>query len=91
MNSSSSTMNEEPDALSVVNQPRDLVADPLNRRAIVQDQGSLLALKYLAECCANRDKIKGEPGMMLSLQNIIQKTTTPGEAKKTEIYVKRLC
>ncbi|GAB1287400.1 Armadillo repeat-containing protein 1 [Apodemus speciosus] len=92
MNSSSSTMNEEPDALSVVNQLRDLAADPLNRRAIVQDQGclpglilfmdhpnppvvhsALLALRYLAECRANRDKMKGELGMMLSLQNVIQK------------------
>lgn len=44
MNSSSSTMNEEPDALSVVNQLRDLAADPLNRRAIVQDQGCLPGL-----------------------------------------------
>ncbi|GAB5584004.1 armadillo repeat-containing protein 1 [Prionailurus iriomotensis] len=92
MNSSSSTMNEEPDALSVVNQLRDLAADPLNRRAIVQDQGclpglilfmdhpnppvvhsALLALRYLAECRANREKMKGELGMMLSLQNVIQK------------------
>lgn len=44
MNSSSSIMNEEPDALSVVNQLRDLAADPLNRRAIVQDQGCLPGL-----------------------------------------------
>uniref|UniRef100_A0A8C9AQG9 Armadillo repeat-containing protein 1 n=1 Tax=Prolemur simus TaxID=1328070 RepID=A0A8C9AQG9_PROSS len=91
MNSSSSTMSEEPDALSVVNQLRDLAADPLNRRAIVQDQGclpglilfmdhpnppvvhsALLALRYLAECRANREKMKGELGMMLSLQNVIQ-------------------
>eukprot|EP00069_Balaena_mysticetus_P005237 bmy_17859T0 len=91
MNSSSSTMNEEPDALSVVNQLRDLAADPLNRRAIVQDQGclpglilfmdhpnppvvhsALLALRYLAECRANREKMKGELGMMLSLQSVIQ-------------------
>uniref|UniRef100_A0A2K6NX22 Armadillo repeat-containing protein 1 n=1 Tax=Rhinopithecus roxellana TaxID=61622 RepID=A0A2K6NX22_RHIRO len=92
MNSSTSTMSEEPDALSVVNQLRDLAADPLNRRAIVQDQGclpglilfmdhpnppvvhsALLALRYLAECRANREKMKGELGMMLSLQNVIQK------------------
>nr|KAF6326097.1 armadillo repeat containing 1 [Pipistrellus kuhlii] len=107
MNSSSSTMNEEPDALSVVNQLRDLAADPLNRRAIVQDQGclpglilfmdhpnppvvhsALLALRYLAECRVNREKMKGELGMMLSLQNVIQKTTTPGETKllASEIY-----
>ncbi|XP_077022999.1 armadillo repeat-containing protein 1 isoform X2 [Tamandua tetradactyla] len=107
MNSSSSTMNEEPNALSVVNQLRDLAADPLNRRAIVQDQGclpglilfmdhpnppvvhsALLALRYLAECRANREKMKGELGMMLSLQNVIQKTTTPGETKllASEIY-----
>ncbi|XP_064363537.1 armadillo repeat-containing protein 1 isoform X3 [Dromaius novaehollandiae] len=86
-----STMSEEPDALSVVNQLRDLAADPLNRRAIVQDQGclpglilfldhpnppvvhsALLALRYLAECRANREKMKSELGMMLSLQNVIQ-------------------
>uniref|UniRef100_A0A8C5K6Q1 Armadillo repeat-containing protein 1 n=1 Tax=Jaculus jaculus TaxID=51337 RepID=A0A8C5K6Q1_JACJA len=107
MNSSSSTVNEEPTSLSVVNQLRDLAADPLNRRAIFQDQGglpgmilfmdrpnppvvhsALLALRYLAECRANRDKMKGELGMMLSLQNVIQKTTTPGETKllASEIY-----
>uniref|UniRef100_A0A8C5P398 Armadillo repeat-containing protein 1 n=1 Tax=Jaculus jaculus TaxID=51337 RepID=A0A8C5P398_JACJA len=81
----SSTVNEEPDALSVVNQLQDLAADPLNRRAIVQDQGclpglilfmdhpsppvvhsALLALRYLAECRANIDKMKGELGMMLN-------------------------
>ncbi|XP_035173566.1 armadillo repeat-containing protein 1 isoform X2 [Oxyura jamaicensis] len=86
-----STMSEEPDALSVVNQLRDLAADPLNRRAIVQDQGclpglilfldhpsppvvhsALLALRYLAECRANREKMRSELGMMLSLQNVIQ-------------------
>lgn len=39
-----SAMSEEPDALSVVNQLRDLAADPLNRRAIVQDQGCLPGL-----------------------------------------------
>lgn len=38
------TMSEEPDALTVVNQLRDLAADPLNRRAIVQDQGCLPGL-----------------------------------------------
>lgn len=37
-------MTEEPDALAVVNQLRDLAADPLNRRAIVQDQGCLPGL-----------------------------------------------
>ncbi|XP_025049945.1 armadillo repeat-containing protein 1-like isoform X1 [Alligator sinensis] len=87
-----STMSEEPDALAVVNQLRDLAADPLNRRAIVQDQGclpglilfldhpnppvvhsALLALRYLAECRANREKMKSELGMMLSLQTVIQK------------------
>ncbi|XP_026698552.1 armadillo repeat-containing protein 1 isoform X1 [Athene cunicularia] len=124
-----STMSEEPDALSVVNQLRDLAADPLNRRAIVQDQGCLpglilfldhpnppvvhsalllfhflcggsfllelgqsptlsQALRYLAECRANREKMKSELGMMLSLQNVIQKTTTPGETKllASEVY-----
>lgn len=38
------TMSGEPDALSVVNQLRDLAADPLNRRAIVEDQGCLPGL-----------------------------------------------
>ncbi|KAJ8387660.1 hypothetical protein AAFF_G00152100 [Aldrovandia affinis] len=100
-------MTAEPDALAVVNQLRDLAADPLNRRAIVQDQGclpglilfldhpnpqvvysALLAVRYLAECRANREKMRGELGMMLSLQNVMQKTTTPGETKllASEIY-----
>ena len=39
------------------------------------------ALQYLAECHANREKMKGELGKMLSLQNVIQKSTTPGETK----------
>ncbi|XP_053186887.1 armadillo repeat-containing protein 1-like [Scomber japonicus] len=97
----------QPDALSVVNQLRDLAADPMNRRAIVQDQGclpglilfldhpnpqvvysALLAVRYLAECRANQEKLKGELGMMLSLQNVVQKSTTPGETKllASEIY-----
>ncbi|KAM8728813.1 armadillo repeat-containing protein 1-like [Acanthopagrus schlegelii] len=100
-------MTAEPDALAVVNQLRDLAADPMNRRAIVQDQGclpglilfldhtnpqvvysALLAIRYLAECRANREKLKGELGMMLSLQNVVQKPTTPGETKllASEIY-----
>ncbi|KAF3698519.1 Armadillo repeat-containing protein 1 [Channa argus] len=100
-------MNAEPDALAVVNQLRDLAADPMNRRAIVQDQGclpglilfldhpnpqvvysALLAIRYLTECRANREKLKGELGMMLSLQNVVQKSTTPGETKllASEIY-----
>ncbi|CAK6979661.1 armadillo repeat-containing protein 1-like [Scomber scombrus] len=100
-------MSVEPDALAVVNQLRDLAADPMNRRAIVQDQGclpglilfldhpnpqvvysALLAVRYLAECRANQEKLKGELGMMLSLQNVMQKSTTPGETKllASEIY-----
>uniref|UniRef100_A0A3P9MEF1 Armadillo repeat-containing protein 1 n=1 Tax=Oryzias latipes TaxID=8090 RepID=A0A3P9MEF1_ORYLA len=100
-------MSGEPDALAVVNQLRDLAADPMNRQAIVQDQGclpglilfldhpnpqvvysALLAIRYLAECRANREKLRGELGMMLSLQNIMQKSTTPGETKllASEIY-----
>ncbi|XP_056148963.1 armadillo repeat-containing protein 1-like [Lampris incognitus] len=100
-------MSGEPDALAVVNQLRDLASDPMNRRAIVQDQGclpglilfmdhpnpqvvysALLAVRYLAECRANREKMKGELGMMLSLQNVMQKTTNPGETKllASEIY-----
>ncbi|XP_068196616.1 armadillo repeat-containing protein 1-like [Antennarius striatus] len=100
-------MSAEPEALAVVNQLRDLAADPMNRRAIVQDQGclpglilfldhanpqvvysALLAIRYLAECRANREKLMGELGMMLSLQNVVQKSTTPGETKllASEIY-----
>ncbi|KAL3040497.1 hypothetical protein OYC64_011502 [Pagothenia borchgrevinki] len=100
-------MSGELDALTVVNQLRDLAADPLNRRAIVEDQGclpglilfldhpnpqvvysALLAVRYLAECRANREKMKGELGMMLSLQNVMQKSTSPGETKllASEIY-----
>ncbi|XP_023282633.1 armadillo repeat-containing protein 1-like [Seriola lalandi dorsalis] len=100
-------MSAEPDALAVVNQLRDLAADPMNRRAIVQDHGclpglilfldhpnpqvvysALLAIRYLAECRANQEKLKGELGMMLSLQNVMQKSTTPGETKllASEIY-----
>lgn len=103
----SGTMSAEMDALTVVNQLRDLAADPLNRRAIVEDQGclpglilfldhpnpqvvysALLAVRYLAECRANREKMKGELGMMLSLQNVMQKGTSPGETKllASEIY-----
>ncbi|XP_054482311.1 armadillo repeat-containing protein 1-like isoform X2 [Anoplopoma fimbria] len=100
-------MSAEPDALAVVNQLRDLAADPMNRRAIVQDQGclpglilfldnpnpqvvysALLAIRYLAECRPNQEKLKGGLGMMLSLQNVMQKSTTPGETKllASEIY-----
>ncbi|XP_032420461.1 armadillo repeat-containing protein 1-like [Xiphophorus hellerii] len=96
-----------PDPLAVVTQLRDLAADPMNRRAIVQDHGclpglilfldhpdpqvvycALLAVRYLAECRANREKLKAELGMMLSLQNVVQKSTTPGETKllASEIY-----
>lgn len=38
------TMSAEIDAQTVVNQLRDLAADPLNRRAIVEDQGCLPGL-----------------------------------------------
>lgn len=100
-------MASEPDALTVVNQLRDLASDPMNRRAIIQDQGclpglilfldhpspqvvysALLALRYLSECKANRERLKAELGMMLSLQNVVQKSTTPGETKllASEIY-----
>lgn len=101
------TMSGEPDALAIVNQLRDLAADPLNRQAIVQDQGclpglilfldqpnpqvvysALLAVRYLAECRANRERMRGELGMMQSLENVMKKTTTPGETKllASEIY-----
>ncbi|XP_041041289.1 armadillo repeat-containing protein 1-like [Carcharodon carcharias] len=101
------TMSGEPDAQAVVNQLQDLASDPLNRRALVQDQGylpglilflghsnpqvvytALLALCYLAECRTSGEKMKSELGMMLSLQNVIQKTTMPGETKSlaNEMY-----
>ena len=32
------------------------------------------AVRYLAECPANREKMKDELGMMLSLQNVMQKS-----------------
>ncbi|KAG9278244.1 armadillo repeat-containing protein 1 [Astyanax mexicanus] len=100
-------MAAEPDALAVVNQLRELTADPLNRRAIAEDQGcipglilfldhsnpevvysALQALRYLSECRANREKMSGEFGMLLSLQNIVEKTTTPGETRllASEVY-----
>jgi len=37
-------MSGDPEALLVVNQLRDLAADPMNRRAIVQDPGCLPGL-----------------------------------------------
>ncbi|XP_066507928.1 armadillo repeat-containing protein 1-like [Hoplias malabaricus] len=93
-------MSSDPDPLSVVNQLRELAADPLNRRLIAEDQGclpglilfldhadprvvytALQALHYLAECRANREKMRGEFGLMLSLQNVTEKATTPGETR----------
>ncbi|MEE6463868.1 hypothetical protein FKM82_006082 [Ascaphus truei] len=46
------------------------------------------AVRYLAECRSNREKMKCELGMMLSLQNVTQKSTTPGETQllASEIY-----
>ncbi|XP_037314575.2 armadillo repeat-containing protein 1-like isoform X1 [Pungitius pungitius] len=100
-------MSAEPDPLAVVNQLRDLAADPMNRRAIVQDRGclpglilfldspnpqvvysALLAIRYLAEYRANQEQLKEELGMLPSLQNVTQKSTTPGETKllASEIY-----
>uniref|UniRef100_A0A3P8WE22 Armadillo repeat-containing protein 1 n=1 Tax=Cynoglossus semilaevis TaxID=244447 RepID=A0A3P8WE22_CYNSE len=80
----------ESDALAVVTQLKELASDPMNRRAIVQDQGclpglilfldhsnpqvvyaALLAIRYLAECRANREKLKEELGMMVSLQKVL--------------------
>ncbi|CAG04196.1 unnamed protein product, partial [Tetraodon nigroviridis] len=134
------TMSAEMDALTVVNQLRDLAADPLNRRAIVEDQGCLpglilfldhpnpqvvysallvrtahpntaqipfyyhlfeilftpvlcstfLAVRYLAECRANREKMKSELGMMLSLQNVIQKQV-PVTHTHTHTHTHRRC
>ncbi|XP_056266554.1 armadillo repeat-containing protein 1-like isoform X2 [Pseudoliparis swirei] len=100
-------MSGEPDPLLVVNQLRDLAADPLNRRAIIQDQGclpglilflgnanpqvvysALLAIRYLAECRANREKLRGALGLLRSLQSVAHKSTTPGETKllASEVY-----
>ncbi|KAI4891439.1 hypothetical protein NFI96_025128 [Prochilodus magdalenae] len=42
---------------------------------------ALQALRYLAECRANREKMMGEFGMLLSLQSLIERTTTPGETR----------
>ncbi|TNN32994.1 Armadillo repeat-containing protein 1 [Liparis tanakae] len=128
-------MSGEPDPLLVVNQLRDLAADPLNRRAIIQDQGCLpglilflghanpqvvysallvsrpaltdtpvapppaaatvspigrcpQAIRYLAECRANREKLRGALGLLLSLQSVAHKSTTPGETAllASEVY-----
>ncbi|XP_076837964.1 armadillo repeat-containing protein 1-like [Brachyhypopomus gauderio] len=100
-------MSAEPDALSVVKQLKELAADPLNRRAIAEDQGclpglilfldhpnprvvysALQALRYLAECRASREKMREEFGMLLSLQTVSEKTTTPGETRllASEVY-----
>ncbi|XP_062386808.1 armadillo repeat-containing protein 1-like [Sardina pilchardus] len=91
-------MGAEPDALAVAQQLRELAADPLNRRAIVEDRGclpglillldhnspqvvytTLQALRFLAECRSNREKMRTELGMMLSLQNVTHKGASPGE------------
>ncbi|KAJ4919625.1 hypothetical protein JOQ06_023022 [Pogonophryne albipinna] len=39
------------------------------------------ALRYLSECRWNQEKLQGELGMMLSLQSVIQNSTTPGETR----------
>ncbi|KAL2096756.1 hypothetical protein ACEWY4_005963 [Coilia grayii] len=91
-------MSVEPDALAVAQQLRELAADPLNRRAIVEDRGclpglillldhgnpqvvytALQALRYLAECRSNREKMRTELGMMLSLQNVMEKVGSPSD------------
>lgn len=107
-------MSAEPDALVVARQLRELAADPLNRRAIVEDRGclpglillldhgnpqvvytALQALRFLAECRSNREKMRTELGMMLSLQNVIDKVGSPGEtcALATEVLerLKSVC
>lgn len=33
----------------------------------------LKAIRYLAECRVNKEKLRGELGMMLSLQKVIQR------------------
>ncbi|KAL3055768.1 hypothetical protein OYC64_018455 [Pagothenia borchgrevinki] len=42
---------------------------------------ALQALRYLSECRWNQEKLQGELGMMLSLQSVIQNSTTPGETR----------
>uniref|UniRef100_H2TMD7 Armadillo repeat-containing protein 1 n=1 Tax=Takifugu rubripes TaxID=31033 RepID=H2TMD7_TAKRU len=83
-------MSAELDALAVVNQLRGPVQDQgcLPGLILFLDHtnpqvvySALLAIRYLAECRVNKEKLKGELGMMLSLQNVMQKSTTPGETK----------
>uniref|UniRef100_A0A673NKX8 Armadillo repeat-containing protein 1 n=1 Tax=Sinocyclocheilus rhinocerous TaxID=307959 RepID=A0A673NKX8_9TELE len=88
-------MSGEPDALAVVNQLRDLAADPLNRRAIVEDQGCLSGLilffdhpnpqvvysALLVRFCLSQKKAM--LGFLMNVQG-----TSPGETKllASEIY-----
>ncbi|XP_015254286.1 PREDICTED: armadillo repeat-containing protein 1-like [Cyprinodon variegatus] len=64
------------------------VMDEHRRPTTEHHSSSGQAIRYLAECGPNREKLKTELGMMLSLQNIMQKSTTPGETKllASEIY-----
>ncbi|KAF3836497.1 hypothetical protein F7725_029055 [Dissostichus mawsoni] len=68
-------MSAELDALTVVNQLRDLAADPLNRRAIVEDQGCLPGLILFLD--------HPNPQVVYSALS-----TSPGETKllASEIY-----
>uniref|UniRef100_A0A8D2J4M7 Armadillo repeat-containing protein 1 n=1 Tax=Varanus komodoensis TaxID=61221 RepID=A0A8D2J4M7_VARKO len=94
------TMSDEPDALSVVNQLRDLAADPLNRRAIVQDQGCLPGLILFLDHPnppVVHSALLVRSSRMLAESNrmkfnggkcLVLQTTTPGETKllASEIY-----
>ncbi|KAG7260467.1 hypothetical protein CRUP_011216, partial [Coryphaenoides rupestris] len=93
----SETMN---DALSVVAQLRDLASEPQNREAIVQDQGCLPglvlfldvqqddALRYLAELPRNIPFMSGELGMMVSLENLMERVGLSFEVRSLakEVY-----
>ncbi|XP_029903745.1 armadillo repeat containing 1, like [Myripristis murdjan] len=81
------------DALSIVSQLRDLASEPMNREAIVQDQGclpglvlfldhedpevvfaTLQTLHYLAKLPPNITTMKNELGMMVSLENLMERS-----------------
>lgn len=50
----------------------------------------LQAVRYLAECRANREKMKSELGMMLSLQTVIQKQV-PVNTTRTRAHTHAHC
>lgn len=58
---------------SALKNHKSFVSFPSVRQIIVVLFFPSQAVRYLAECRANREKLKGELGMMLSLQNVMQK------------------